>query len=86
MPFPHEARRTPGGVGPPQVPHQLTHVLGTSGPTRLTVLAQAPPVGTQALLLPGNARARPDARQSVVPARLQSCQPHPAQAIRATES
>ena len=71
----------PQGVGPRHVANQGPDFLGNSGSSKLATLAQAPPVVTKSLRLSGDHHLGLDERQSCVPARPESREECPEQAI-----
>ena len=74
--------RAPGGVCLPHQANQGAHLFGKGGPAKRSLLAQAPPVRTEALALPGNHRAGPDEGQGTLPAWPQLGEPGPEHPIR----
>ena len=52
----HHAGRAPGWIGLSHLANQITHLLGDGETARLALLAEMPPVLTEALALPADFR------------------------------
>jgi len=70
---------------PPHLTNQVTHLLGERWPARCPSLAQAPPVRTEALTLPGNNRAGLDKCERVLPPGPEPREPDPEETISRVE-
>src|SRR5712691_8822410 len=69
------------GVRLPHLAYQVAHLLGKRWPARGPSLAQAPPVRTEALPLPGNHRAGLDKCEHVLPPGPEPREPDPEETI-----
>jgi hypothetical protein len=84
--FPDDPWRAPRGIRLPHRLDELANLLGHGGASGGSLLTQAPPIVTKALLLPGDHRAGLDKGQGIAPARPEPSQPRPEHPIGRTEA
>src|SRR5262245_27073012 len=75
--FPDDPWRAPNRIRLLHRLDELADLWGNGRTTGGSLLTQAPPMVTKALLLPGDDRAGLDERQDIGPARPEPRQPHP---------